>query len=243
MKMRWISRIAVLVTLLACIYAKPTVMRALQTAPQASPQAPAQAPAQKAPAVDTWKDDFDGSALDDTKWEKFSFEGGSGGTLKVEKGQLKMRAVTGSRSGVRTKTGFTADRYIVEATVAKVGPAMPEPGASGAPIGNAILTLLFDTSGRNRMEWIFTSEGTFEAWYVSDARGERLDNRKLASKEKSPTLGIVRRGDEFFFMLNGEAGVQTTIKGVPRTFHVMLYGYGSSQDEWESVLVRTVKAD
>jgi hypothetical protein len=197
----------------------------------------------EAPAVDTWKDDFDGTALDESKWEQFSFEGGSGGVLKVEKGQLKIRAVSLSRSGVRTKDAFTSDRYIVEATVSKVGPAMPDPGASGAPIGNAILTLLFDTSGRNRMEWIFTSEGTFEAWYVSDGRGERLDNRKLYSKEKTPVLGIVRRGDEFFFMLNGEPGVKTTMRGVPRTFHVMLYGYGSSQNEWDSVLIRTAKAE
>ena len=121
------------------------------------------------------------------------------------------------------------------------GPGMPDPGASGVPIGNAILTLMFDTSGRNRMEWLITSEGTLEAWYVHDGLGERLDNHKLATKEKQPMLGIVRRGDEFLFMLNGEQGAKATLVGVPRTFHVMLYGYGSAENDWDSVLIRAVK--
>lgn len=204
--------------------------------------APKEAPKPAAPAVDSWGDDFSGESLDQSKWEPFSFEGGRGGTLKVEKGQLKMRSVNGSRSGVRSQAAFSSDRYIVEATLAKVGPAMPDPMQTGqSPIGNAILCLMFDTSGRNRIEWIFTSEGTMEAWYVEDGRGERLDNRKMATKEKTPTLGIVRRGDDFSFMLNGEEGLRKTLRGAPKTFHVMLYGYSSSENNWDSVLVRTVK--
>jgi hypothetical protein len=199
-----------------------------------------QGAAAAAPAVDEWGDNFDGTALDSAKWELYNFEGGNG-KVEVKDGELRMRAHSGSRAGVRSKSSFKSDRFIVEATVAKVGTAMPEPNSSALPIGNAILTILFDGSGRNRIEWLLTSEGTFEAWSVIDGRGERLDNRGLGTKAKNPTIGIVRRGDEFFFMLNGEAGLKKTIKNLPKEFHVMLYGYSSSENNWDSVRVVTAK--
>lgn len=195
---------------------------------------------QSAPTVDEWTDSFEGKSLDTTKWEVFNFEGGAG-KVDVRDGQLQMRGHSGSRAGVRSKPTFTADRFIVEATIAKVGTAMPEPNSSALPIGNAILTILFDGSGRNRIEWLLTSEGTFEAWSVIDGRGERLDNRSLGTKTKSPTIGVVRRGDEFLFMLNGEVGLRKVIKNLPKAFHVMLYGYSSSENNWDSVRVVTAK--
>jgi len=198
-------------------------------------------PAQGAPAVDEWTDGFDGTELDAAKWERFSFEGGGGGKLVVEEGQLHMRGMSGSRSGVRSKSQFSADRFIVEGTIVKVGAQLPQPGDSGLSIGTAVLTIMFDGSGRNRVEWILTSEGTFEAWSVLDGRGERLDNRKLATKTANPTLGIVRRGDVFMFMLNGQMGLEKTLKKRPREFHVMLYGFGSSENNWDSVRVVTAK--
>ena len=82
----------------------------------------------------------------------------------------------------------------------------------------------------------------YEAWLMRDGSGsERIDNRKLATKEKTPTLGIGRRGDDFFFMLNGQPGLQKTIKNMPNTFRVMLYGFSTSQDEWEQVTVTTAQ--
>ena len=82
-----------------------------------------------------------------------------------------------------------------------------------------------------------------------DGRGERLDNRKLGTKLKNPVLGVVRRGDEFLFVLNGpdspeeaaQVGLQKTIKNLPRTFRVMLYGFGSSENDWDAVRVVTLK--
>jgi len=190
-----------------------------------------------APAVDEWGDDFNGKELDQTKWERFTFEGGSGGTLKVEDGQLRMRGVSGARSGVRSTRTFTGDHFVINAVLAKVGAALPEPGQSGAWPGNAIVTVLFDSSGRNRIEWILSSEGVFEAWAIVDGRGERLDNRNLATKAPNPTLSIARRGDEYLFALNGQVGLQKVVKNLPRGFHVMLYGYGSSENNWDSVQV------
>jgi len=190
-----------------------------------------------APAVDEWGDDFNGKELDQTKWERFTFEGGSGGTLKVEDGQLRMRGVSGARSGVRSTKTFTGDHFVINAVLAKVGAALPEPGQSGAWPGNAIVTVLFDSSGRNRIEWILSSEGIFEAWVIVDGRGERLDNRNLATKAPNPTLSIARRGDEYLFALNGQVGLQKVVKNLPRGFHVMLYGYGSSENNWDSVQV------
>lgn len=207
----------------------------------AAAQQNASTPAQGAPAVDEWTDNFDGTELDAARWERFSFEGGGGGKLSVEEGQLRMRGISGSRSGVRSKSQFSADRFIVEGTVAKVGAQLPQPGDSGLSIGTAVLTIMFDGSGRNRVEWILTSEGTFEAWSVLDGRGERLDNRKLATKIANPTLGIVRKGDVFMFMLNGQMGLEKTLKKRPRDFHVMLYGFGSSENDWDSVRVVTAK--
>src|SRR5215210_195134 len=193
-----------------------------------------------APAVNEWTDSFDGNALDSAKWELYSLEGGNG-KVEVKESQLRMRGQNGWRAGVRTKQLFSGDRFIVEGTIARVGQALPDPSSNVLPIGNAILTILFDGSGRNRIEWILTSEGTFEAWSVIDGKGERLDNKKLGTKLTNPTLGIVRKGDDYYFMLNGQEGLRKTIKNLPRAFHLMLYGFGSSENDWDSVRVVTVK--
>ena len=74
-----------------------------------------------------------------------------------------------------------------------------------------------------------------------DGRGERLDNHNLATKEKKPAIAIVRRGDEFLFVLNGQVGLTKTIKNLPRGFTVMLYGYGTSENDWDSARVVTPK--
>ena len=224
----------------------PSAIKAQQASPTPAPSPDQPKPAM---AVDEWADDFNGKELDTGKWERFTFEGGSGGTVKLQEGQLRMRGMGASRAGVRSNPTFVSDRFIVEATIAKVGAAMPEPGQSSLPPGNAILTILFDGSGRNRIEWLLTSEGVFEAWSVVDGNGERLDNRSLGTKIKQPTLAIVRRGDEFLFVINApgrpaedaQVGLTKTIKNMPRAFRVMLYGYGSSENNWDSVRVVTAK--
>ncbi|HEX8335369.1 MAG TPA: hypothetical protein VF621_01485 [Pyrinomonadaceae bacterium] len=226
------------------------LMLALAAAtPGARPAAQTAQTAQQQPAFEEWGDGFGGSALDESKWERFSFEGAGGGRLEVKEGELRIRSLNGSRAGVRSKQTFTGDRFSVEAKVARVGQQVLLPGDHGSPIGFAALTLLFDGSGRNRIEWILTSEGTFEAWSVVDGRGERLDNRKLGTKLKNPILAVVRRGEEFLFVLNGpdsppeqaQVGLRKTIRNLPGTFRVMLYGFGSSQNEWDAVRVVTLK--
>jgi hypothetical protein len=205
---------------------------------------------QSAPTkFDQWGDEFTGAALDETKWERFTFEGAGGGKLELKDGQLHLRSASKTRAGVRSKPTFTGDRFSVEAAVAKVGPQMSDPGDRSSPLGFAALTLMFDGSGRNRIEWIFTSEKTLEAWSVVDGVGERLDNRKLGLKFDSPVLAIVRRGDEFLFVVNksdapaqdAQVALTKTIKNLPRTFHVMLYGFGSSENNWDDVRVVTAK--
>ncbi|HWT00272.1 MAG TPA: hypothetical protein VN256_08490 [Pyrinomonadaceae bacterium] len=204
-----------------------------------TPQQPAQ---QANPAVAEWGDTFDGGKLDETKWERFTFEGGSGGKFEVKDGQLRMRGIPESRAGVRSRQEFTGDRFIVNATVSKVGAMMPKPDeAGGGKPGNAILTVLFDGSGRNRLEWLLTSEGQFEAWVMTDGRGERIDNRKMGTKAQNPTISIMRKGDEYFFALNGEIGLQRQLRDLPRAFRVMLYGFGTSENNWDSVSVVTAK--
>jgi hypothetical protein len=193
------------------------------------------------PQVEEWVDNFDGKQLDEGKWERFSFQGTSGGKLKVEDGELRMRGMNASRSGVRSKQSFTGDRFIFEATIAKVDMPLSAAEEKATPLGSAVLTIMFDGSGRNRIEWLWTSEKTLEAWAVVDGAGERLDNRTLGTKLKNPTLGIVRRGDEFLFMLNGQEGLKKTIKNMPRSFRVMLYGWSSSENNWDSVRVVTAK--
>ena len=228
---------------LICLAASVSAAQQPSAAPEQSPtpSSTQQPGSQAAPAIDEWGDDFNGKELDQTKWERFTFEGGSGGKVELKDGQLRMRSMSGTRAGVRSKPTFVSDRFIVEATIGHVGAAMPEPGSSGVPPGNAILTVLFDSSGRNRIEWLLTSEGIFEAWAMIDGRGERLDNRKLATKLKNPTLSIARRGDDYFFALNGQVGLQSTVKNMPRAFHVMLYGFGTSENNWDSVKVVTPK--
>lgn len=210
-----------------------TAVCALAQEQQPQPPAP--------PPVDEWTDNFDGKQLDEEKWERFSFEGTSGGKLKVEAGELRMRGMNASRSGVRSKQSFTGERFIFEGTIAKVEMPLPAPDQKGTPLGTAVLAIMFDGSGRNRIEWMLTSEKTLEAWAVVDGAGERLDDRKLGTKLKNPTLGIVRRGDEFLFMLNGQQGLSKTIKNLPRTFRVMLYGWSSSENNWDAVRVVTAK--
>jgi hypothetical protein len=216
---------------------------ALQTPQQQS------STAQQQPAFEQWSDDFSGAALDETKWERFSFEGAGGGKLELKDGEVRIRSMNGSRSGLRSKQTFAADHFIAEAKVARVGEQTLLPGDKGSPLGFASLTILFDGSGRNRVEWILTSEGTFEAWSVVDGRGERIDDRKLGTKLKNPVIAIVRRGDEFLFILNApdsppeaaQVGLRKTIKNLPRNFHVMLYGFGSSENDWDDVRVVTPK--
>ncbi|HJU55759.1 MAG TPA: hypothetical protein VJ715_14340 [Pyrinomonadaceae bacterium] len=201
-----------------------------------------QAPAQNQPAVDEWVDEFAGESLDESKWERFTFEGGSGGKFEVKDGQLRMRSIPDSRAGVRSRQEFSGERFIVEATVAKAGAMMPKPDeAGGGRPGNAVLAVLFDSSGRNRVEWLLTSEGIFEAWVITDGRGERIDNRKLGTKAANPTISIARKGDEYFFALNGQVGLQKNIRSLPNTFRVMLYGFSTSENNWDSVRVVTVK--
>ena len=183
-----------------------------------------------------WSDDFDGKALDAAKWERFTFEGGEG-KVEVEAGRLRMRGARGSRSGIRSRQTFTGDSFTVEATIDRIGAALPEPEQRGMPIGHAILTLLFDGSEQNRLEWIMTSEGTFEAWAIVNGQGERLDNRNLGTNVLNPTLGIVRRGDEFTFTVNGEEALRKTVKNLRGAFQVMLYGYSSTENNWDSVRV------
>jgi hypothetical protein len=204
---------------------------------------------QQQPAFDQWSDDFSGAALDETKWERFSFEGAGGGKVELKDGEARIRSMNGSRSGIRSRQSFAAEKFSVEAKVARVGEQILLPGDKGSPLGFASLTILFDGSGRNRVEWILTSEGTFEAWSVVDGRGERIDDRKLGTKLKNPVIAIVRRGDEFLFVLNGpdsppeaaQVGLRKTIKNLPRNFHVMLYGFGSSENDWDDVRVVTLK--
>jgi hypothetical protein len=196
-------------------------------------------PASGQPEVTEWGDDFDGDRLDETKWEAYTFEGG--GRIEVKGKQLKMRGAGGSRSGVRSKQTFHGDRFYVEATLAKVETRTPQPGEGGFPPGFAILTVLFDGSSTNRLEWILTSEGIFEAWQSVDGKMTRLDNGKLATKEKSPRLGIGRRGEQIYFMLNREVGMERTIRGLSSNFKVMLYGFGSTENNWDAIYVQTLK--
>ena len=206
-------------------------------------------PAQNNQQFEEWSDDFSRDKLDESKWEKFTFEGGSGGKLEVGDGIVKIRSASKTRAGIRTKKSFAGERWIVEAHLAKVGAALPEAGSNGQALGFAAVTILFDSAGRNRLEWILTSEGTFEAWAMTDGRGERLDNRKLGTKMKNPVLSVVRRGDEFLFVLNSadgksedaQIGLKATIKNMPKSFHLMLYGYGSSENNWDSARIVTTK--
>ena len=193
------------------------------------------------PAVEEWTADFDGNQLDESKWEPYTFEGGGGGKVEVKDKQLRMRGSGGSRSGIRSKQSFHGERFYVEAALAKVGPRIPEPGEGAFPPGFAIVAVLFDGNPANRIEWLLRSDGIFEAWQSVDGRMIRVDNGKLATKEKSPKLGIARRGDKIFFMLNREVGLQSTIRGVSPNFKIMLYGFGTSENNWDSVAVQTLK--
>jgi hypothetical protein len=203
----------------------------------------------KQPEIEEWKDDFSGAKLNETNWEKFTFEGGSGGKLEVKDGELRIRGGNKTRAGVRSVKTFTGDRFIVEAQVAKVGAPLPEPGNSDILPGFANVTILFDGSGRNRIEWGLTSDGNLEAWVIKDGQGERLDNRTLGTKMKNPYLSIVRRGDEFLFIINSpdgkaadaQVGLTKVIKNMPNSFHLMLYGYGSSENNWSSARVVVAK--
>ena len=229
------DRARVAIFALSCLFTIPAGLAAQQTSNPPSNQSTSAPPAN----VQRWEDDFSGDKLDEAKWERYSLEGGAG-KIAVSDGQLQQRGTNNSRAGVRTKNTFDADRFVVEATVAKVGVRYPELGSSGPPPGNAIVTVLF--GGRaDRIEWLMTSEGRLEAWMMRDDKSERLDSKSLGTREKSPRLAVARRGDQVYFMLNGQTGLEKTIKSLPSTFSVMLYGFGSSENNWDSVTVQTLK--
>ena len=234
--------------LFACVFLARSAVSAQQAAATPAPPTPPQQ-ASQARVFDEWGDNFDGDKLDESKWERFSFEGGGGGKLEVKDGELRLRGGAGTRAGVRSREEFGGEQFSVEARVAKVGPAYPDPNQKGDPVGFAALTILFDGSGRNRVEWVLTSGGRFEAWAVVDGRAEQLDDRNLGTKIKNPVIAVVRRGDEFLFVLNGpdsppqdaQVGLRKTVKNLPRRFRVMLYGFSSSENNWDAVRVVTPK--
>jgi hypothetical protein len=193
------------------------------------------------PAVEEWGDDFDGGALDEAKWEVYTFDGGGATKVEVKEKLLQMHGAGASRAGVRSKPMFHSDRFYVEATLAKVGTRLPQPGERGFPPGFAILTVLFGGNSQNRIEWLLRSDGIFEAWHSSDGKMIRLDGGNLATKEANPRLGIARRGDQVYFMLNREIGLERTIRGLSPDFKVMLYGFGASENHWDSIYVQTMK--
>lgn len=192
------------------------------------------------PAVEEWKDDFDGDKLDEAKWERYTFAGG-GGKAEVKDKQLKIRGGEDSRSGVRSRQTFGGERFFVQAQLVKVGERAPQPGEQGMQAGTGILTLLLGGSTSNRIEWLLRSDGIFEAWLSVDGRMERIDNRQLATKAKSLWLGIGRRGDQIFFMVNDKVAFEHTARGLPSNFKVMLYGFGTSENNWDAVSVQTLK--
>lgn len=199
------------------------------------------APAQGTqPALEEWKDDFDGDKLDETKWERYTFAGG-GGKTEVKEKQLRMRGGEDSRSGVRSKQTFSGERFFVQAQLVKVGERAPQPGEQGMQAGTAILTVLFGGSPSNRIEWLLRSDGIFEAWLSVDGRMERIDNRQLATKAKSLWLGVGRRGDQIFLMVNDKLALEHTARGLPSNFKVMLYGFGTTETSWDAVSVQTLK--
>lgn len=218
-----------------------------QTTTTATPTTAQTQPA--APQFEEWSDDFAGDKLDEKKWERFTFQGGSGGKVAVKDGEVRIRSTSQTRAGIRSIESFSGDRWLVEARLAKVGAQFPEPGSNGQPTGFAALTILFDSAGRNRIEWILNSDAGFEIWANVDGQIQRLDNRKLGTKMKNPVLSVGRRGDEFLFIINDPKGkpedaqvaMKTTIKNLPKSFHVMLYGFGSSENNWDAARVATPK--
>lgn len=210
------------------------------TSSAAARQQPAQAQGAQ-PAVEEWKDDFDGDKLDEAKWERYTFEGGGGGKVEVREKQLRMRGGEGSRSGVRSKQSFTGDRFFVQAHVTKVGERAPQPGEQGMQAGTGILTVLFGGSTNNRIEWLLRSDGIFEAWVSVDGRMERIDNRQLGTKAKSLWLGVGRKGDQIFLMVNDKVALERQVRGMGSDFKVMLYGFGTTETSWDAVTVQTMK--
>lgn len=225
----------------AAVVAAVVATSARQTSPSQNQSQQPTAQAQGAqPAIEEWRDDFDGDKLDETKWEPYSFAGG-GGKVEVKDKLLKMHGSADSRAGVRSKKMFRAERFYVEATIVKVGPRASQPGEESFQPGFAILTVLFDGNPDNRLEWIFRSDGRFEAWQSVDGRMTKVDNGKLATKEKNFRLGIARKDEKIYFMVNGQPALESSVRGVSQNFKVMLYGFGSTENSWDSVSVQTLK--
>jgi hypothetical protein len=213
---------------------------AQQAAPPNQGTPTSQAPAAQ-PAIEEWRDDFDGDRLDEARWEPYTFEGAGRAKIELKDKQLKLRGSEGLRAGVRSKQSFHGERFYVEAALGKVGTRVPEPGEQSFPPGFAIVAVLFEGNPANRIEWLLRSDGIFEAWQSVDGRMTRVDNGKLATKEKTPKLGIARRGEKIFFMLNREVGLESTIRGASPNFKIMLYGFGTSENDWDFVAVQTIK--
>ena len=82
-------------------------------------------------------------------------------------------------------------------------------------------------------------------WKGGETRTE--PRRNLLSTRTS--LCAVQKGDESSFYLNDAKGapqdaqlaLTKTVKNLPKSFHVMLYGYGSSENNWDGVRVTVPK--
>lgn len=220
------------------------IAASLSTAGQQQPAptqgAPGAATQGAQPAIEEWKDDFDSERLDETKWERYTFEGG-GGKAEIKEKQLRTRGSEDSRSGVRSRKTFSGERFFVQAQLTKVSQRAPQPNEQGMQAGTAILTVMFGGSSSNRIEWLLRSDGIFEAWLNVDGRMERIDNRQLATKAKSMWLGIGRRGDQIFLMVNDKVALERKVRGLGSNFKVMLYGFGTTETSWDAITVQTMQ--
>ena len=69
----------------------------------------------------------------------------------------------------------------------------------------------------------------------------REEEFQLATKAKSLWLGVGRRGDQIFLMVNDKVALERQVRGMGSDFKVMLYGFGTTETSWDAVTVQTMK--
>jgi hypothetical protein len=153
-------------------------IRAQEAKPSASPPS-----TQNKSQYEEWSDDFTGESLTESKWEKFTFEGGSGGKLEVKTGLCKFAAQANTRRNSHKKflfrRPFRRRSPIVES---RSGVSRTRQPHLDARFRNSDHFVRRFGAQSNRMD--ADQRRTLEAWSVTDGRGERLDNKKLGTKMK-----------------------------------------------------------
>jgi hypothetical protein len=182
-------------------------------------------------------DDFNGTDLDQSKWQTATEEGTGEGTTSEAGGELVLTGPgAGNRWGIRSKASFPAAATVTETVVKSIDS--------------------FGPGGINAIQQLYTGDGGFNHFIEYGIETLSAGNMPMlhvwgpesgdvhgASPADFPiTLTTVRRGNDMDFYVNHQWYTSITTQRLTGDHKVVLYGYGASVPHFDSIAIATAPA-